>query len=446
MQRDKLTSLAVALVSLLVFLFLGAVTLESATSLSTINQQGILRSLVSVIDPGSGSLEELQERTTRSGLDKSEDLFAFILQDEGQAVFLGSAPVGAGRQALLTHIQQNKDLEPHRMLLDVPGAEYVWVSARWSAGDGKVYLVHERHDDGLLTRFKLYFVPSVIALLVCAWVSVWSGLIVRRSIVAAKKQKELELEVVRQEEASRIKSAFLANMNHELRTPLNAIIGFSQMMHLQLLGPLGHNKYAGYVESIMSAGTHLQKLIGNILDISKIESGEETLEEERVCFVDVLSECLSMTAKDFEEKGQTVDLAQDHAKCCIIGDRLKLRQILLNLLTNANKFTPEGGRIIVTMMPGAEGGIALSVTDTGKGIAKAELETVLQPFKRSQDGADTAKDGFGLGLPLSKALAGLHGATFEMESEPGIGTTVRIVFPEERVMLGHGAEQERAIA
>ena len=451
MRKDKLTVVAAAVISFFVFVFLGAVSLESATSLSVVNQQDILRSLL--VAPGSEERtpEELLAAISEQAFMETGSFVAFGLDAAGTATILGSDRATPGRDALVDHIRNNRNIEPHQMFLDAEGSSFVWIDASAPGHSGDLFLAFQRWDDTWLTRAKLYFVPSVIAILVVVWISVWSGLIARRSIEAHKRQKELELELRNQEEASRIKSAFLANMNHELRTPLNAILGFSQMMQMQIFGPIGHDKYGEYVENIIYASTHLRKLIGNILDISKIEAGEDTLDEEVVCFRDVLVECLAMTEKDFEDKKQRLVLNQNDDTCCILADRLKVRQILLNLLTNAHKFTPEGGTVTVSVGADSQGGLRVSVADTGKGIAAEELEMILQPFKRSQDHADTANDGFGLGLPLSCALAEMHGATFDMESALGAGTTVWIVFPQERIVHDRivrepGSPAARAIA
>ena len=446
MRKDKLTVVAAAVVSFFVFVFLGAVSLESATSLSIINQQGILRSLLASPDSAETTPEELLAALSDRAFMESGTFFAFALDDEGKATILGPDRATPGSAALVEHIRNNRNLEPHQMFFDAEGSSFVWIDASTPGHSGDLFLAFQRRDNTWLTRARLYFVPSVIAILVVVWISVWSGLIAKRSIRAHKRQKELELELRHQEEASRVKSAFLANMNHELRTPLNAILGFSQMMQMQILGPIGHDKYSEYVENIIFASTHLRKLIGNILDISKIEAGEDTLDEEVVCFRDVLVECLAMTEKDFEGKKQRIVVNQKDDECCILADRLKIRQILLNLLTNANKFTPEGGTVTVSVGADPQGGLHVSVADTGKGIAAEELEMILQPFKRSQDQADTSKDGFGLGLPLSCALAKMHGATFDMESAVGTGTTVRIVFPRERLVHEPGPHATEAVA
>lgn len=441
MTRDKLTAVAVALVSLLVFVFLGAVTFESATSLSTVNQQGILRSLMDPLDT-SGEVASIADRLRSRDFLDSETFFAISISQQGPARFIGAESPTADQRAIAHYIRNNGQLEEHQMFFETDRTSFVWVRAGTSANGEVLALVYQRPQKTLITQLKLYFVPSMIAIVVVLWISVWSGLIARRAIRAHQIQKELEMEVVRQEEASRIKSAFLANMNHELRTPLNAIIGFSQMMQMQLLGPIGNTKYVDYVGNILSASNHLRKLIGNILDISKIEAGEEQLEEEVVCVEDVVRECLSMTQAEFDAKNQIVKQDLDLEIPCLLADRLKIRQIILNLLTNANKFTPEGGTITVAVGRLADGRMRIAVEDTGKGIPAAELAAVLQPFKRAQDSAETAKDGFGLGLPLTAALAELHGASFDLKSEVGKGTAVHIDFPTARMVLEKTAPLE----
>ena len=428
-----MTVTAVALVSLTVFIFLGAVSFEAATSLSTINQQGMLRSLLDGVETADNNARSASVPSGERRLLPSDAFSAFVVDGAGQAVFLDIDRPSAAQLALVEHIRSNPTLEPHQMSFDADGSSFVWISGEKARPEGRLYLAYQNRDDMLLKRVKLYVVPAVIAALVVIWVSVWSGLIAKRSILAHEKQQELELEVIRQEEASRVKSAFLANMNHELRTPLNAIIGFSQMLQMQILGPIGHAKYREYIDDIIGASAHLRKLIGNILDISKIEAGEETLDEEVFSVSDMLSECLSMTAKDVEDKDQRVGVYIDDDLPDLFADRHKLRQILLNLITNANKFTPEGGSITVAAAAQTEGGLEITVEDSGKGIPAEDLETVLHPFKRSEDRADKSKDGFGLGLPLSSALAALHGASFHLESEVGVGTLARVVFPQERL-------------
>jgi len=433
MRRETLTATAAALVSLTVFIFLGAVSFEAATSLGTINQQGMLRSLLDGIDTADSEARSASVPSGERRLLPSDAFSAFVVDDEGQAVFLDTESPSTALLALVDHIRDHPFLEAHQMSFDADGTSFVWISAEDGRPEGRLFLAYENRDDMLLKRVKLYVVPAIIAALVVVWVSVWSGLIAKRAILAHEKQRELELEVIRQEEASRVKSAFLANMNHELRTPLNAIIGFSQMLQLQILGPIGHAKYREYIDDIIGASAHLRKLIGNILDISKIEAGEETLDEEVFSVNEMLSECLSMTSKEIEAKDQRVGVFVDDDLPDLFADRHKLRQILLNLLTNANKFTPEGGSITVAASALPDGGLEITVIDSGKGIPVEDLELVLHPFKRSEDRADKTKDGFGLGLPLSSALAALHGAVFHLESEVGAGTLARVVFPQERL-------------
>ncbi len=433
MRRDTLTVTAVAIVSFTVFVFLGAVSFEAATSLSTINQQGILRSLLDGIETADVPPRTDAEPSAGSRLLPSDAFSAFVLDAAGDAVFLDTDRPGAAWLALADHIRNNPSLEPHQMSFEADGTSFVWISAESSRHEGRLFLAYQNREDMFVKYVKLYLVPAVIAALVVVWVSVWSGLIAKRSLQASEKQRELELEVVRQEEASRVKSAFLANMNHELRTPLNAIIGFSQMLQMEILGPIGHAKYREYIDDIIGASAHLRKLIGNILDISKIEAGEETLEEEVFSVNDMLSECLSMTAKDVEAKQQRVGVYIDDDLPDLYADRHKLRQILLNLLTNANKFTPVDGGITVAVAVLPEGGLEISVEDSGKGIPTEELDMVLHPFKRSEDRADKSKDGFGLGLPLSSALAALHGASFHLRSQVGVGTVASVIFPEGRL-------------
>jgi signal transduction histidine kinase len=229
------------------------------------------------------------------------------------------------------------------------------------------------------------------------------------------------------ETASRAKSMFLANMSHELRTPLNAVIGFSELMHSELYGPLGNQRYRDYAGQIHEAGRHLLDLIGDILDMSKIEAGKYELVWEEVA-IDVLAgDCMELMRDRAAKAGLT--LASDFDGYQVVpADRRALKQILLNLLSNAVKFTEPGGGVTVRSEVG-NGRLLLSVSDTGVGIPPEELARLGNPFVQLRSTAAVSQQGTGLGLALVRGLVEMHDGTMRIESEDGKGTTVSVEIP-----------------
>ena len=235
-------------------------------------------------------------------------------------------------------------------------------------------------------------------------------------------------------EASKAKSDFIARMSHELRTPLNAIIGFSEMIREAMIGPLDA-RYRGYGADIHNAGRHLQNVINDILDISKIEGGRLELRDEPVAIEDMIESCRRIVAAMAEPTGValSVDIAQTLP--LIHCDALRFRQILLNLMSNAVKFTPAGGR--ATVSAAIDDGFAvITVADTGIGMREEDIAIALEPFRQVGGGAQDILTrrfaGTGLGLPLAKALVELHGGTLTIASVLDRGTTVRIRLPLQR--------------
>ena len=232
------------------------------------------------------------------------------------------------------------------------------------------------------------------------------------------------------EAASRAKSGFLAAMSHELRTPLNAVIGFSEIMHSQALGPLGSKEYIDYAGHILSSGQHLLALINDVLDFARIESGSLNLNIRPVDLGQLLKTALGVIARAAETAGVTLDVDLSEQKVVIRADSQRLRQVVVNVAGNAVKFTPRGGRVAVTMRPDMRGGAVITVTDSGVGIAEADLPNVFQPFWQADSGLDRLKEGAGIGLPLSRQLVALHGGRLELESRFGEGTKVTVILPE----------------
>ena len=230
------------------------------------------------------------------------------------------------------------------------------------------------------------------------------------------------------DQANRAKSEFLANVSHELRTPLNAVIGFSEVMLQEVFGSLGNDRYREYAADIRQSGTHLLGVINDLLDFSKLEAGHLNLHIEPVDLAATVDKTIRLMRDRAE--ADNVALVADVARISLPfhADERKVTQILLNLVSNAIKFTPAGGRVIVRVTQ-TEEGIQIAVTDTGIGMSRDEIVLALSPFGQINSSANRRHTGTGLGLPLSKSLAELHGGALDVESAPGAGTTVTVRLP-----------------
>ena len=250
------------------------------------------------------------------------------------------------------------------------------------------------------------------------------------------KKTETELVQAREaaERASAQKSEFLANISHEIRTPLNAILGFSEVMKARRFGAIENDKYSGYVNDIHSSGEHLLSLINDLLDLSKVEAGKLELNFASVDLGEVVAQCVKLLADSAREARVIVRTSVQDSLPNVVADQRSMRQIVLNLLSNAVKFTDGGGQVIVSARLEKNGNISLKVKDTGRGMSEPELERAMEPFRQVQPVAGDGILGTGLGLPLTKALAEANRASFQISSEPKIGTVVEIVFPTTRVL------------
>ncbi len=254
--------------------------------------------------------------------------------------------------------------------------------------------------------------------------------------ITERKRTERELREAKEhaEYANRAKTEFLANMSHELRTPLNAINGFSEIMAEELFGPLGTEPYREYVRDINQSGRHLLQLINDILDLSKIEAGKLDLQEGQVELERLFAASLRIVGERTRRAGLAVSSRIEAGLGRIHADERALKQVLLNLLTNAAKFTPEAGRIELSAERRDDGRLVLAVADTGVGMAKEDIPRALKRFEQLHGSLSRPAEGTGLGLPLVAALVELHGGTIEIDSELGAGTTVRVILPAERVL------------
>jgi len=260
------------------------------------------------------------------------------------------------------------------------------------------------------------------------------GFLMGRTIRYAIERKRFESQLVEAKEAAqaadRAKSDFLANMSHELRTPLNAIIGFSEMMQREQFGPLGNPVYKGYAEDINGSGCHLLEVINDILDLSKISVGKFEIVQSEIALDKLVEYCANMVRLKATGAGLQVIVEVPHDVSVLYADERMIKRILLNLLSNALKFTPEG-HVRVAAKKAADGGISLSVEDTGIGIAASELPRLMRPFVQIDATLGRKYEGTGLGLWLVKSAIELHGGQIEMTSELGVGTTVTLHFPPE---------------
>ncbi|MGH6889570.1 MAG: ATP-binding protein [Rhizomicrobium sp.] len=285
------------------------------------------------------------------------------------------------------------------------------------------------------------YISNNFFLVMATGVGLFSGyyqeLYVRKSYVSQKiieaKNVALNALLIEADNANKSKSEFLATMSHELRTPLNAIIGFSDVLRKQLYGNLGNDRYLEYVADINSSGLHLLAIINDILDLAKAEAGKLELREDVFDLVPSLDDCLQMCRGRANEGGITLTLAAADSDIQICADERLLRQMALNLVSNAVKFTPPGGRVdVVVRNEGTE--IAIDVCDTGIGIPTEHLDRVLRPFEQVERALSRRHGGTGLGLPFSKKVAELHGGALILKSELDRGTQVSVRLPGYRVV------------
>ena len=246
------------------------------------------------------------------------------------------------------------------------------------------------------------------------------------------KNRELVVAHERAEFANRTKSEFLANMSHELRTPLNAIIGFAELIRDAQPASCDQT-YRDYAADIRDSGQHLLDLINDILDLSKIESGADALDEQQVDVHEVINSVLTMSRGRAQKGGVKLELDVPDDLAPLLADMRKLKQILVNLLSNAIKFTDPGGTVTLAVSCEAGSGHVFQISDTGIGIALDDIPKALAPFQQVDGQLHRKYEGTGLGLPLTKSLVELHGGSLELKSRLGVGTTVTVTMPEDRV-------------
>lgn len=251
-----------------------------------------------------------------------------------------------------------------------------------------------------------------------------------------RAEEELTQARAQAERASKQKTEFLARVSHEIRTPLNAIIGFSELMIDEKFGPVGSDRYLDYLRDINRSGNHVLDLVNDLLDISKIEAGEQDLNYEAVALNDTLAECVAMMQPQANRERIIIRSSFASDLPDVVADLRSVRQIALNLLSNAVRYTQPGGQVIISTSYEPNGEVTMRVRDTGIGMTLAEIDQALKPFRQIDSLKRGRQDGTGLGLPLTKAMVEANRARFSISSTPNEGTMVEVIFPTTRVLAG----------
>ena len=376
-----------------------------------------------VVDRTNVKARETAEQHLREVLDAATDIIA-IFSADGRLGYLNSG----ARNGL--KLDDDIDITNHRI------TDFLPTSVRHM-------LLHDAmHQARLKSTWagELVFRTTEGNTLPCSVVLVshrnTGGQVDRFSIIARdisrQREAEYELRVMRDraEEANRAKSRFLATMSHELRTPLNAIIGFSELMSEEIFGPIGAPRYREYLKDIRNSAAHLLGLIGDILDVSRIEAGKIDLEPEHLDVRSVSAEMIDMVQARAQQKGLRLKLEVPEGLPAVYADNRTFRQCLLNLLSNAIKFTPTGGEISIGAEADNPAGYLVWVTDTGRGIPADQIAKVLEPFSQVEEDIERRQhEGSGLGLSIVRSLMELHGGGVSIQSTNGKGTTVTLQFP-----------------
>jgi PAS domain S-box-containing protein len=378
---------------------------------------GVMRAAAADVRRSNETLRVSEEKF-RGLLESAPD--AMVIVDERHRIAL----INAQAEDLFGHRREQLLGQSIEMLLPEQNREKylarlaAFMINPWIAPMGRMIDLHGVRKDG--TEFPIEV--SLGPLRTEAGILVSNGI---RDITARRKIE------ARLAQASKAKSDFLAGLSHELRTPLNAIMVFSEMIRDADNGPLDAS-YREYGGDINESGRHLQNIINDILDISKIEGGRLELRDEIVSIGEIAEACRRIVAAMAEVAGVSLSIDVPGSLPLIRSDRIRFQQILLNLMSNAVKFTPKGGRVSLSASIAADGAV-ITVEDTGIGMKAEDIPIALEPFRQIDGALSRRFDGTGLGLPLAKALVELHGGRLEIQSAPAAGTMVRILLPLERM-------------
>jgi signal transduction histidine kinase len=277
--------------------------------------------------------------------------------------------------------------------------------------------------------------PTLIAVLsILLYMSAATEGILAEERARRRTEEQLRQALLRAETASQAKTDFLANMSHELRTPLTAILGFSDTIKNQLFGPISPAKYGDYVDQIHASGGHLLAIVNDVLDMSRVAAGEARLDETTVDLGTAADECLLMLQQRADKKRLQVRKEFDPALPPLFADRRMVKQMLLNLLSNAVTYTPDGGSVTISAGTTPHRQVAITVRDTGIGIAGDDLDRIMEPFQIVENPQSRSYQGIGLGLPLARSLIELHRGSLTLHSEIGVGTAATLTFPATRTV------------
>jgi two-component system cell cycle sensor histidine kinase PleC len=327
-----------------------------------------------------------------------------------------------GERTIVSDIEHHPFWEAFKELAAAAGLRSCW-SEPITDGSGNV-----------LAIFAIYYntprSPAEADILTIKHAANLAGIAIQR-----KNDERMLIDAkVTAEFANQAKSEFLSTMSHELRTPLNAILGFSGTMKEEIFGPIRNEKYEEYVGNIQQSGEHLLELINDILDLSTIEAGKLEFFEQEMDVAEITHGIIPMVRGRAEKRGVRLSVNVDGDLPLIRGDARRIKQVLLNLLTNAIKFTPEGGEVNLEARLGADGCLLMTVRDTGAGMTEEQIAKAMEPFGQVRTSSDETHEGTGLGLPLTEALVEAQGGTLAIQSQPGKGTAATIRFPKGRTV------------
>lgn len=287
--------------------------------------------------------------------------------------------------------------------------------------------------------WRIFTATTIVTILTGFPIIVYSQLIIREikssRQMLRKMTERLAWAFDNAERANEAKSHFLANMSHELRTPLNAIIGFSDIMRNERFGPIGNERYLGYARDVNDSGIHLLGIINDILDLAKIEAGHATMEAETKFDAGAaIGSAERMVRPMADARGVSLVVDANNCDLMLVGVERMVRQVLINVLSNAVKFTESGGLVTLSAEYRAHGNFVISIADTGIGMSLEEIKVALTPFGQADNTMTRHQAGTGLGLPLAKAMMELHGGRLMVRSEKGAGTAIILIFPGTRVV------------
>ena len=251
---------------------------------------------------------------------------------------------------------------------------------------------------------------------------------------AKKSEDQLRAATREAQRAAAAKAEFVGKVSHEIRTPLNAIVGFTEVIMAERFGPIGNERYRDYLNDVHAAGMHIVALLNDLLDLSKIESGQLTLSFGNVSLNELTQQCVGIMQPQASRARIIIRTSLTPGLPQVVADERSLRQIVLNLLSNSIKFTGPGGQVIVSTACADNGEAVLRVRDTGVGMSEKDVEAALEPFRQTATAGTWGSGGTGLGLPLTKALAEANRAHFSIKSAPNAGTLIEVAFPPTRMV------------